>query len=94
MNFQVEKNVFVIFYSGEGLKSKILKICEAFGANRYSVADDLGKQLRITTEVYNTCFFFFFFLPKYTILVVWISLPGLVNFEYLDIVVNKICHMN
>lgn len=64
MNFQVEKNVFVIFYSGEGLKSKILKICEAFGANRYSVADDLGKQLRITTEVYNTCFFFFFFFAK------------------------------
>ncbi|KAG7029414.1 V-type proton ATPase subunit a3 [Cucurbita argyrosperma subsp. argyrosperma] len=28
--FQVEKNVFVIFYSGERAKDKILKICGAF----------------------------------------------------------------
>ncbi|KAE8057188.1 hypothetical protein FH972_013897 [Carpinus fangiana] len=48
---KVEKNVFVIFYSGERAKNKILKICEAFGANRYPFADDLGKQFQMITEV-------------------------------------------
>lgn len=48
---QVEKNVFVIFYSGERAKNKILKICEAFGANRYPFTDDLGKQFQMTKEV-------------------------------------------
>ncbi|XP_041021408.1 V-type proton ATPase subunit a3-like [Juglans microcarpa x Juglans regia] len=48
---KVEKNVFVIFYSGERAKSKILKICEAFGANRYPFADDLGKQFQTISEV-------------------------------------------
>ena len=49
--FQVEKNVFVIFYSGERAKEKIRKICEAFGANRYPFTDDLGKQFQMITEV-------------------------------------------
>ncbi|XP_022144381.1 V-type proton ATPase subunit a2-like [Momordica charantia] len=48
---KVEKNVFVIFFSGERAKNKILKICEAFGANRYPFTDDLGKQLQMITEV-------------------------------------------
>lgn len=48
---KVEKNVFVIFYSGDRAKNKILKICDAFGANRYPFADDLGKQLQMITEV-------------------------------------------
>ncbi|XP_004291813.1 PREDICTED: V-type proton ATPase subunit a3-like [Fragaria vesca subsp. vesca] len=48
---KVEKNVFIIFYSGERAKSKILKICEAFGANRYPFTDDLGKQFQMITEV-------------------------------------------
>lgn len=48
---KVEKNVFVIFYSGERAKNKILKICEAFGANRYPFPDDLGKQFQMITEV-------------------------------------------
>lgn len=50
-SFQVEKNVFLIFYSGERAKNKILKICEAFGANRYSFSEDLGKQTQMTNEV-------------------------------------------
>ncbi|KAE8698673.1 V-type proton ATPase subunit a3 [Hibiscus syriacus] len=37
---KMEKNVFVVFYSGERAKNKILKICEAFGANRYPFAED------------------------------------------------------
>ncbi|KAL6270018.1 hypothetical protein ACE6H2_026929 [Prunus campanulata] len=48
---KVEKNVFVVFYSGERAKNKILKICEAFGANRYSFPEDLGRQAQMITEV-------------------------------------------
>ncbi|XP_051139489.1 V-type proton ATPase subunit a2-like isoform X2 [Andrographis paniculata] len=48
---KVEKNVFVVFYSGERAKNKILKICDAFGANRYPFTDDIGKQYEIITEV-------------------------------------------
>ncbi|KAL5224262.1 hypothetical protein ABZP36_010901 [Zizania latifolia] len=48
---KVIKNAFVIFYSGERAKSKIVKICDAFGANRYPFAEDLGKQLQTIQEV-------------------------------------------
>ncbi|KAJ6927283.1 V-type proton ATPase subunit a3-like isoform X1 [Populus alba x Populus x berolinensis] len=48
---KVEKNVFVVFYSGEKAKTKILKICEAFGANRYSFTEDFGKQVQMISEV-------------------------------------------
>ncbi|EEF52657.1 V-type proton ATPase subunit a2 [Ricinus communis] len=48
---KVEKNVFVVFYSGERAKNKILKICEAFGANRYPFNEDLSKQYQMMTEV-------------------------------------------
>ncbi|XP_017982902.1 PREDICTED: V-type proton ATPase subunit a1 [Theobroma cacao] len=47
----VEKTVFVVFFSGEQAKTKILKICEAFGANCYPVPDDISKQRQITREV-------------------------------------------
>ncbi|XP_030523170.1 V-type proton ATPase subunit a3 [Rhodamnia argentea] len=48
---KVEKNIFLVFYSGERAKNKILKICEAFGANRYPFSEDLGKQAQMITEV-------------------------------------------
>ncbi|PON80789.1 ATPase, V0 complex, subunit 116kDa [Parasponia andersonii] len=48
---KVEKNVFLVFYSGERAKYKILKICEAFGANRYPFTEDLGRRLQTITEV-------------------------------------------
>ncbi|XP_074286206.1 V-type proton ATPase subunit a3-like [Silene latifolia] len=48
---KVEKNVFVIFYSGEKAKNKILKICEAFGANRYPFSEEVGKQAQMLKEV-------------------------------------------
>ncbi|KAK4859164.1 hypothetical protein QYF36_000573 [Acer negundo] len=48
---KVEKNVFVVFYSSERAKTKILKICDAFGANRYPFTEDLGKQFQMITEV-------------------------------------------
>ncbi|KAF7817610.1 V-type proton ATPase subunit a3-like [Senna tora] len=48
---KVDKNVFLVFYSGERAKSKILKICDAFGANRYPFTDDLSKQFQMISEV-------------------------------------------
>nr|CAD1843569.1 unnamed protein product [Ananas comosus var. bracteatus] len=48
---KVAKNVFIIFYSGERAKAKILKICEAFGANRYPFTEDIGKQMQMILEV-------------------------------------------
>lgn len=51
LDLQTEKNVFVVFYSGERAKTKILKICEAFGANRYPFTEDFGKQHQMIDEV-------------------------------------------
>ncbi|KAJ4807196.1 V-type proton ATPase subunit a [Rhynchospora pubera] len=48
---KVTKNVFVVFFSGERAKTKILKICEAFGANRYPFPEEFGKQLQALEEV-------------------------------------------
>lgn len=48
---KTEKNVFVVFYAGEKVKAKILKICDAFGANRYPFAEELGKQAQMISEV-------------------------------------------
>ncbi|KAK9942683.1 hypothetical protein M0R45_008336 [Rubus argutus] len=48
---KIEKNVFAVFYSGERAKNKILKICDAFGANRYPFTEDLGKQAQTINEV-------------------------------------------
>ncbi|VFQ62429.1 unnamed protein product [Cuscuta campestris] len=48
---KVDKNVFAIFYSGERARTKILKICDAFGANPYPFTDDTSKQYQIITEV-------------------------------------------
>ncbi|KAI5666140.1 hypothetical protein M9H77_15993 [Catharanthus roseus] len=50
-NEMVEKTVFVVFFSGEQARTKILKICDAFGANCYPVPEDIGKRSQITREV-------------------------------------------
>ncbi|KAK3206101.1 hypothetical protein Dsin_020147 [Dipteronia sinensis] len=47
----VEKTIFVVFFSGEQARTKILKICEAFGANCYPVPEDITKQRQIIREV-------------------------------------------
>lgn len=47
----VEKIVFVVFFSGEQARMKILKICEAFSANCYPVPEDITKQRQISQEV-------------------------------------------
>ncbi|PNT67220.1 hypothetical protein BRADI_3g22870v3 [Brachypodium distachyon] len=48
---KVVKNSFVIFYSGERAKSKIVKICDSFGANRYPFPEDLAKQTQTIQEL-------------------------------------------
>nr|GMD61377.1 V-type proton ATPase subunit A1-like [Ipomoea batatas] len=50
-NEMVEKIVFVVFFSGEQARTKILKICEAFGASCYPVPEDAIKRRQITLEV-------------------------------------------
>ncbi|GBG69770.1 hypothetical protein CBR_g4601 [Chara braunii] len=48
---KVEKVVFVVFFAGERARMKIMKICEAFGANRYPFPEDVGKQRQMMAEV-------------------------------------------
>ncbi|XP_078446595.1 vacuolar proton ATPase A1 [Wolffia australiana] len=47
----VEKTVFVVYFSGEQAKSKIVKICDAFGANCYPVPEEITKRRQVTNEV-------------------------------------------
>lgn len=48
---QVEKTVFVVFFAGERAKTKVVKICEAFGANRYPFPEDPNRQWQMKAEV-------------------------------------------
>ncbi|KAH7314748.1 hypothetical protein KP509_21G018800 [Ceratopteris richardii] len=48
---KMEKVVFLVFFSGERAKQKVMKICEAFGANKYPFPEDAGKQAQMLDEV-------------------------------------------
>ena len=48
---EVEKCVFVVFFSGERARAKILKICDAFNANRYPFPEELDRQRQMNSEV-------------------------------------------
>uniref|UniRef100_A0A0D9YGX2 V-type proton ATPase subunit a n=2 Tax=Oryza glumipatula TaxID=40148 RepID=A0A0D9YGX2_9ORYZ len=48
---EVEKTVFVVFFSGDQAKAKILKICGSFGASCYPVPEEMVKQRQIFREV-------------------------------------------
>lgn len=48
---QVEKIVFVVFFAAERAKMKVVKICEAFGANRYPFPEDPNRQWQMKSEV-------------------------------------------
>ncbi|PNW78309.1 hypothetical protein CHLRE_09g402500v5 [Chlamydomonas reinhardtii] len=50
-NETVSKHVFVIFFAGDRSRTKIMKICEAFGANRYPFPDDPARQRQMDSEV-------------------------------------------
>ncbi|KAG2422402.1 hypothetical protein HXX76_016047 [Chlamydomonas incerta] len=47
----VEKAVFVVFFAGERARTKIGKICEAFGANRYPLPEEPNRQRAMAAEV-------------------------------------------
>ncbi|KAK4785439.1 hypothetical protein SAY86_002128 [Trapa natans] len=47
------KIVFMVHFSGEQAKIKILRICEAFHANCYPVPEDVTKQQQLTREVFS-----------------------------------------
>jgi len=51
VGIQVEKTVFVVFFAGERAKTKVVKICEAFGANRYPFPEDPSRQWQMKEEV-------------------------------------------
>ncbi|KAG1677026.1 hypothetical protein FOA52_001195 [Chlamydomonas sp. UWO 241] len=48
---QQEKAAFVVFFSGDRSKTKIMKICEAFGANRYPFPEEVARQRQMHAEV-------------------------------------------
>lgn len=48
---KILKTVFVVFFAGERARQKILKICEAFGANRYPFPEDFSRQRAMNAEV-------------------------------------------
>eukprot|EP00879_Flechtneria_rotunda_P014171 GHRR01014808.1.p1 GENE.GHRR01014808.1~~GHRR01014808.1.p1 ORF type:complete len:648 (+),score=178.01 GHRR01014808.1:407-2350(+) len=48
---QQEKHVFVVFYAGERARTKVLKICEAFNANRYPFPEGPARQRQMHGEV-------------------------------------------
>ncbi|EPS62244.1 hypothetical protein M569_12548, partial [Genlisea aurea] len=50
-NEMIEKTIFMVFFSGEQARKKILKICEAFGANCYPIPEDTVKRRQISREV-------------------------------------------
>eukprot|EP00252_Welwitschia_mirabilis_P011263 TRINITY_DN2534_c0_g1_i1.p1 TRINITY_DN2534_c0_g1~~TRINITY_DN2534_c0_g1_i1.p1 ORF type:complete len:818 (-),score=151.87 TRINITY_DN2534_c0_g1_i1:210-2663(-) len=48
---KVEKVVFLVFFSGEHARGRLLKICDAFGANRYPFPEEASKQRKSIAEV-------------------------------------------
>ena len=48
---RVAKTVFIVFFAGERARAKVLKICEAFGANRYPFPEDITRQRQMNSEV-------------------------------------------
>ncbi|CAD7705284.1 unnamed protein product [Ostreobium quekettii] len=48
---QVEKHVFVVFYAGERVRTKITKICEVYGANTYPFPEEAARQRQMVSEV-------------------------------------------
>ena len=48
---KLAKTVYVVFFAGERARTKILKICEAFGANRYPFPEDASRQRAMNAEV-------------------------------------------
>lgn len=50
VGYAVEKSAFMVFFSGTQVKSKVSKICSAFGANLYDFPDESEDQERMYAE--------------------------------------------
>lgn len=48
---RVLKTVFVVFFAGVTAREKVQKICEAYGANRYPLPDDVAEQRHVHAEL-------------------------------------------
>lgn len=47
----VEKNVFIVFFQGERIQSKVRKICESFGATIYPCPETPAKRLDLRDQI-------------------------------------------
>ncbi|CAG9463900.1 unnamed protein product [Pedinophyceae sp. YPF-701] len=47
----VEKAVFVVFFAGDRARTKMMKICDAFGANRYPFPEDFDARRGMLAQV-------------------------------------------
>ncbi|KAH8934864.1 hypothetical protein BDL97_17G001900 [Sphagnum fallax] len=48
---KVEKTFFILLFAGDRARTKIMKICEAFGANLYPFPEEPNKQQQMKAEV-------------------------------------------
>lgn len=49
-NVAMEKTVFMVFFSGTAVRTKVAKICDAFDANRYFIPEDHNEQMTAFTK--------------------------------------------
>jgi V-type H+-transporting ATPase subunit a len=68
ISLQVEKTFFILLFAGDRSRTKIMKICEAFGANLYPFPEEPNKQQQMKAEVCK--FFFFFFSASFMTIIV------------------------
>jgi len=47
----MQKTVYIVFFSGERAKAKITKICDSFGANKYPFPENISEQHSHAIEV-------------------------------------------
>ncbi|KAH7435569.1 hypothetical protein KP509_06G069800 [Ceratopteris richardii] len=50
-NEMVEKVFFLLFFSGEQAKTKIIKICETYGASKYPCPEEFGQRAQMMNEI-------------------------------------------
>ncbi|XP_053321240.1 V-type proton ATPase 116 kDa subunit a 4-like [Spea bombifrons] len=48
---EIKKNVFIVFYQGEQLKQKVLKICDGFKATVYTYPESPSERSAMTDEI-------------------------------------------
>ncbi len=79
ISLQVEKTFFILLFAGDRARTKIMKICEAFGANLYPFPEEPNKQQQMKAEVCKLVFFFFFSASFMTIIVILLTCQSFVT---------------